>query len=241
MQQSSHSGTEWKNSTTLDAENAGGDCNDAIVPAEVISADSQQQIDEYNIGKVNSSVDPSTKTEFENLICIEIFSGSGKLTASIRKVGMRAVAIDRSSDRTSGPVTILDLTVEDDIVFLENFIESEKSNIMLVHLAPPCGTSSAARNKRHPDLELAGYTLPRPLRSQQHPMGLPELRGLDAAKVKSANALYWATYRIARLCIRLNITVSVENPQNSLFWLTDPMVKLFFRNILVFITFSKLV
>lgn len=140
---------------------------------------------------------------------------------------MRAVAVDRSSNRTSGPVTILDLTVEDDIVFLEIFIESEKSNIMLVHLAPPCGTSSAARNKRHPDLQLAGYTLPRPLRSQQYPMGLPELRGLDAAKVKSANTLYWATYRIAKLCIRLNITVSIENPQNSLFWLTDPMSKLF--------------
>ena len=227
MQQTIHSETGWTNSTTLDAENAGKICNDATVPAEVISADGQQQIDEYNIGEVNSSVDSSTKTEFENLICIEIFSGSGKLTASIRKVGMRAVAVDRSSNRTSGPVTILDLTVEDDIVFLENFIESEKSNIMLVHLAPPCGTSSAARNKRHPDLELAGHTLPRPLHSQQYPMGLPELRGLDAAKVKSANTLYWATYRIAKLCIRLNITVSIENPQNSLFWLTDPMSKLF--------------
>ena len=214
-------------SKTHDAENVGGGCNEATSPTKVISANSLQQIDEYNIGEVNSSVDSSMKTEFENLICIEIFSGSGKLTASIRKLGMRAVAVDRSSSRTSGPVTILDLTKEDDIVFLEDFIESEKTNIMLVHLAPPCGTSSAARNKRHPDLELAGYTLPKPLRSEQYPIGLPTLRGLDAAKVQSANTLYWATYRIATLCIKLRITVSIENPQNSLFWLTDPMTKLF--------------
>ena len=80
---------------------------------------------------------------------------------------MRAVAIDRSSNRTSGPVTILDLTKDEDMEFLENFIKSEKENIMLVHLAPPCGTSSAARNKRHPDLEAAGFDLPRPLRSRK--------------------------------------------------------------------------
>ena len=43
---------------------------------------------------------------FENLVCIEVFSGSGKLTAAIRKIGMRSVAVDRSSQRTSGPVAI---------------------------------------------------------------------------------------------------------------------------------------
>ena len=94
--------------------------------------------------------------DFENLICIEVFSGSGKLTSAIRKLGMRSVAIDRSSQRTSGPVTILDLTKKDDLQYLVKFIESEKDNIILVHLAPPCGTASAARNRRHKALEDAG-------------------------------------------------------------------------------------
>ncbi len=49
------------------------------------------------------------KTSFDNLLCIEIFSGSGRLTAAIRKMGLRAVAIDRSATRMSGPVTLLDL------------------------------------------------------------------------------------------------------------------------------------
>ena len=164
--------------------------------------------------------------DFENLICIEIFSGSGRLTAAIRKIGMRSVAIDRSSQRTSGPVSILDLTKKDDLQYLLNFIKSEKDNIMLVHLAPPCGTASAARNRRHKALEEAGFELPAPLRSKEFPMGLPSLRGLDATKVESANRLYEATYIVAELCIQMGITVSVENPQNSLFWDTDPIRKL---------------
>ena len=165
--------------------------------------------------------------DFENLICIEIFSGSGRLTAAIRKLGMRAVAVDRSAQRTKGPVTILDLTKPDDLRYLLNFIESEKDNIMLVHLAPPCGTASAARNRRHKHLEEAGFDLPVPLRSKEFPMGLPTLRGLDLTKVSLANDLYWATLAIAEKCIQLNITVSIENPENSLFWLTEPIQRLF--------------
>ena len=106
------------------------------------------------------------------------------------------MAIDRSSSRTSGPITHLDLTKPEDLSFLKNFIASEKANLIYVHLAPPCGTCSAARNKPHKDLERAGFTLPQPLRSKLHPMGLPHIRGLDAAKVASANMLYQATFEI---------------------------------------------
>ena len=52
-------------------------------------------------------------------------------------------------------------------------------------------------------------------------MGLPSLRGLDASKVASATCLYDATYEVAKLCIDLGVTVSIENPQSSLFWDTD--------------------
>ena len=85
------------------------------------------------------------------------------------------MARDRSADRTSGPVMTLDLTKAEDLEFLKNFIISERMNIVYIHMAPPCGTCSAARNKRHRDLEAAGYDLPRPLRSKLYPMGLPTL------------------------------------------------------------------
>jgi formylmethanofuran dehydrogenase subunit A len=48
-------------------------------------------------------------------------------------------------------------------------------------------------------------------------MGLPNLRGLDALKVELANKLYWATNKLVKLALSLNIRVSIENPTNSLF------------------------
>ena len=179
---------------------------------------------EHFAGEKSDRVD---RTAFENLLCIEIFSGSGRLTATIRRLGLRAVAIDHSSTRTSGPVTLLDLTKADDLEFLKNFILSERHNILYIHIAPPCGTCSAARNKRHRDLEAAGYVLPQPVRSRAFLMGLPTNRGLDAAKVAAANTLYYATLEIAKLCLQFDIMFSLENPENSLFWETDPIQELF--------------
>ena len=86
-------------------------------------------------------------------------------------------------------MTQLDLTKTDDLEFLKNFIISERHNILYIHMAPPCGTCSAARNKRHRDLEAAGYVLPQPVPSRAFPMGLPTNRGLDAVKAAAANTL----------------------------------------------------
>ena len=201
-------------------------CSTASSDDMVKVSHAAQEVDDRNIGKTNSRVEATGDREFENLICIEIFSGSGRLTASIRKVGIRAVAFDRTSNRTCGPVTILDLVKDEDFNFLINYIKSEKDNILLIHLAPPCGTCSAARNKRHRALEAAGFDLPMPLRSKQWPMGLPSLRGRDAVKVAAANALYERTFQIDSLGIDLQLTVSIENPENGLFWDTDPIVRL---------------
>ena len=141
------------------------------------------------------------------------------------------MAIDRSRERAKGPLTILDLTVEEDIKFLEDFIKQEAHNICLIHFAPPCGTCSAARKRKLPaaiaaKLQQAGVTPPQPLRSEAFPMGLPGIAGLDLYKVKQANTLYHTTKRLALLAISLNIRVSIENPTNSLFWLTSPIVEL---------------
>ena len=94
--------------------------------SSVDSAQTEQNanlIDEYNIGEANSSVDTANGKEFENLICAEIFSGSCRLTASIRKLGMRAAAFDRTSNRTSGPVTNLDLIQRKKIRFSDELYQ----------------------------------------------------------------------------------------------------------------------
>ena len=69
---------------------------------------------------VDDAFEQINRTAFENLLCVEVVSGSGRLTATIRKMGVRAVAMDRSTSRTSGPATTLDLTKPDDLEFLKN-------------------------------------------------------------------------------------------------------------------------
>ena len=51
-------------------------------------------------------------------------------------------------------------------------------NVAMVHLGPPCGTSSRARDIRPG---------PQPLRSSRFPEGLPHLRGVSLRRVKGAN------------------------------------------------------
>ncbi|CAJ1388422.1 unnamed protein product [Effrenium voratum] len=168
----------------------------------------------------------STTSSFEDKLVIEIFAGTGNLSAAIRRIGMRSVAIDKSGARTKGPLTVLDLTDESNVKLLKEYIYQERYNIELVHVAPPCGTCSAARKIVRQDLLDQGFELPRPLRDEEHPMGLPDLAGLDLHKVRLANQLYEATYDLIKFCLSLGIRTSLENPTNSLFWKTSPIVKL---------------
>ena len=86
---------------------------------------------------------------------------------------------------------------------------------LYVHLAPPCGTSSRAR-----DIQRPGEQLPPPARSGEFPNGLPSLQGILKERVLKANLLYERTGAIFAECILLNKMVSVENPANSYFWKT---------------------
>ena len=66
-----------------------------------------------------------------------------------------------------------------------------------------------------------------PLRSEEKPDGLDNLTSSEAARVTSANDSYEAAVRLILLLVDLGISVSVENPKNSLFWLTSMMQKLY--------------
>ena len=82
-----------------------------------------------------------------------------------------------------------------------------------VHLAPPCGTASPAREIRRP----RGPN-PKPLRSDTFPDGIPKLKGTDRVRVEKANILYRLSGEIVRYCVLHSISVTVENSGRSLFW-----------------------
>ena len=152
------------------------------------------------------------KVLFENILFLEVFAGTSSLIIEVRKTNLRGVAVDKGTERAKGPITILDLTMPEDLQFLMDFIRQEALNLCLVHFAPPCGTCSAARKRKLPSevqakLKDAGITPPQQLRSEQFPMGLPGIAGLDLYKVEQANKLYFATRDLALLAISLRYWV----------------------------------
>lgn len=113
-------------------------------------------------------------------------------------------------------VTKLDLTLESHQNLVLQWIADPKVKAVL--LAPPCGTSSAARNIQLDDED----NLPMPLRSWDEPDGILGLEGSDFMRVAAANILYDFIARVYDLCCALNKPCIVENPRSSLFWCVTP-------------------
>ena len=145
----------------------------------------------------------------EQLSFIEIFAGTGGLSAAIRHIGLDAVGIDHVvAKRALAPVLRLDLSTEDGKALMWDMLA--RPSVAFVHLGPPCGTSSRAR-----DIANGG---PPPLRSDRFPDGRPNLTGTDLARVTTANALY---HLVMAFCCQQGILCTIENPSRSFAWQTS--------------------
>ena len=155
------------------------------------------------------------------MFAIEIFAGSGRLTASIRAVGLQdSFGVDLKLPSTlRSPIIKYDLTQDDHLAIVISLIQSEFC--CFVHFAPPCGTSSRARL-----IQRKGRWNPPIVRTDSHPDGLPNLQGTLADRVAAANKLYSITCDLIEICLQKNIYFAVENPGRSFMWLTKPFQKL---------------
>jgi len=191
--------------------------------------ESPRQQDEGSHETTGQSAEPFPNldkgTEWKDLLFVEIFAGTARLSRAFAKRDFRVSSVDHTTKRSTGLITVLDLTKDEDLQFLLDFLKAELNVLVYIHLAPPCGTASAARGIPVPGCPQEMQ--PVPLRSKEFPDGLPGLTGLNLLKVEKANALYRATAVIVQFCVLYGILVSIENPLNSLFWLTKPMVELF--------------
>ena len=154
-------------------------------------------------------------------VVFEIFAGSARLTSAFRTRGWTCC---HGVDHEQKPNSTCDLLIAD--------LTSSKGQALLWYwlkcphlvglwIAPCCGTASLAR--LIPRYDELGHLMssPKPLRSFQHPDGLPNLQGPDLIRVRQANLCYEIT---ADLCIWASanhIIAAVENPRDSLFWLTS--------------------
>ena len=160
-----------------------------------------------------------TDLEISDLLFVEIFAGTARLSKHAREAGFRVLPVDKTAARSSQIyVAQYDLTDPDQFEALLQVLQSEKSRIAAVHLAPACGTASKAREKKLTKWVRKGFKVPVPLRSAQKPMGVDKLTGLDKLRTELANQVYEATAVLVQFCIQHDIVCSVENPENSLFW-----------------------
>lgn len=122
-------------------------------------------------------------------IILELCAGCAKLSSVCSRDGLTAVAIDHGSNKHTPRHHILnlDLSLEHSWTTLREICTLH--HVIWVHIAPPCGTASRARDRPLTADEWG----PRPLRSAEFPWGLPDLDGAALDRVTTANAIYWHT------------------------------------------------
>ena len=86
------------------------------------------------------------------------------------------------------------MSVQLQILF--DIIKAEKDRLLMIFVAPPCGTASRARSRPIKASLLRGRKQPVPLRSDDKPDGLDNLGGLDKLKTELANQLYSAVTQL---------------------------------------------
>ena len=149
---------------------------------------------------------------------IEMFAGSGVLSATSATEGIRAVAIDQRSNRHAQKCKCMNFDLataegqlEFDTLFRRLLGETEQ---IVVWMAPPCGTASRARG-----IPVNAKDPPRPLRSAKFPWGLEgvSFSEKDQAKLDAANKVYAWTLRFLT-GLPDHVRWVVENPVGSLMW-----------------------
>ena len=116
------------------------------------------------------------------------------------------------------PVAVTDLTTDAGVSLLMQWLSNE--NVIGIFLAPPCGSASRARSIPLKRKHLGDPPAPKPLRSNEHPNGLPGLSFIGRLKISKANKLYFLTAKLIEWAVEHGCFFVVENPQFSLFWQT---------------------
>ena len=183
-----------------------------------VRSPSQKALDEAQYSpspqSVSEGVGRGTVQPQPGSLFLELFAGTAGVSKAFSRVGFQVLAVD--SVKPQGvPALALDLTKASSQKLVLDLVQSKR--LAAVHLAPPCGTSSRAREI------YAVPGCPQPLRSPLHADGLPGLSFLQRTRVSAANKLYRFTAEVIRACHSLGVLWSLENPQSSMFWLTSPI------------------
>jgi len=150
---------------------------------------------------------------------LEVFSGSASLSRELAASGFQVLAFDR--DTTKARAATLKVDLQDDVG--QNLFWSIWADVDAdyVHLGPPCGTASRARERPLSSrLKASGVPQPPPLRSEAFPFGIPAMLTSKAhgPRLRAANRLYRFTAACLLACLQEGRAFTLENPANSHFW-----------------------
>ena len=152
---------------------------------------------------------------------IEVFAGGAVLTSVAKQYGLGGIAVDKVRKQNArSTIYQLDLMQPADRELLEQWLASPL--LLWAHFAPVCGTASRAREIPRPELASA----PQPLRSLEHPLGLPTLNSGDRKRVEIANELFKYTCHLFAKCMERGVLATMENPRGSYLWVIPFVLEL---------------
>ena len=145
---------------------------------------------------------------------MELFCGTGRLHRAFQRRGWRAQGLDLIRGDDLAAKACQDTALA----------RIRSGQCRLVWLGTPCSTFSRAR--RGPRTH---HGPPPPLRSTEHPWGLPDLTQHELEVVAVSNVLMKFTLQVIRLCIHHKVAVALENPMSSIMWCVPELLTLFSR------------
>ena len=152
---------------------------EAYVQPNTVVAD--QPLSSQFLRPLQTTLAPSAlHSNSDALLTLELCAGSAGVSCELNKRGFTALGIDHARNRhkVKAPCAKVDLSAEGGHSVIRDMYL--RSQVFFSWLAPPCGTSTLAREIPLTKKQLAaGMFQPLPLRSAEHPWGLPSLSGLD--------------------------------------------------------------
>ena len=155
----------------------------------------------------------------QNLVCIELCAGSGKLSGALKSFGFTTLAIDHSRNRHNQrhPTVCVDLADDESVELVLKLSEGQGQMLFYIHAAPPFGTVRTRERRDSSKRKRRGAPEQKPLRSSKFPEGLPSLSGADLARVSTANKIFQNVCKILNAFKDVAL-ISIENPRHSYMW-----------------------
>ena len=142
---------------------------------------------------------------------VEVFSGSGRLSAAVRRHGIKVYEIDITQQGGRQDVHKKD-------IFAKLLAWINHPLCLGMWFGFPCGTFSAARRHDGGPPPLRGH-------GPKDIWGLPEVTGINLQRVRSANKLLRRMDELMKACAKAGLPFYLENPLRSKIWITPQILK----------------